>query len=64
MGAYLQQLAQKKDKEENDLPPSKLASQLLQKWAWGLMIGPQVQQLAEAALEDGLTHPAACKDWR
>ena len=56
-GGYLQQLAQSKAKEAAALPPSKLASQLLQRWAWGELSAPWVQSLAEAAFDDGLCHP-------
>ena len=42
---------------EADIPASKLASQLLQKWAWGLMSAPDVQSVADSAFQDGLTHP-------
>ena len=49
------------------LPPSKLADQLLVKWAWGSMSLPTIQVLAKAALGDGLCHPlvrsAGCLRW-
>ena len=59
LGGYKQQLAQ--EKETQQPPASKLADQLLQKWSWGTMSGPTVQQLAVAACEDGLTQPDLVK---
>ena len=34
-----------------------MASCLLHKWAWGVLSAPDVQELANAALCDGLHHP-------
>ena len=56
-GGYIQRLAQAKALEEQEQQPSKLAAELLQKWAWGTMSAPAVQSLAAAALADGLDHP-------
>ena len=36
---------------------SKLALMLLERWCWGSMSLPVLQQLAAAAVEDGLTDP-------
>ena len=60
-GGYKQQLAKAKEEEEAERKPSKLAAQLVEKWAWGAMSAPEVQLLASAALEDGLQHPDVAK---
>ena len=36
---------------------SKLASTLLEQWAWGEIAAPLLQQLASAAVADGALHP-------
>ena len=36
---------------------SKLASVLLDKWAWGVISAPLLQEIAAAAVADGLDHP-------
>ena len=55
---YQQQLAQAKAEEEETRLPSKLANALLEKWSWGAMSAPDVQHLADAAWQDGLSHPS------
>ena len=54
---YKQVLARAQAASSQDTPPSKLASLLVEQWAWGKMSAPMVQQLAEAAVNDGLVHP-------
>ena len=56
-GGHKQQVERAKAQSSADRPPSKLASQLLERWAWGELSAPGVQALAQAALEDGLQHP-------
>ena len=41
----------------NEEKPSKLAEYLKEKWGWGLMSGPTVQEIAHACVEDGLKCP-------
>ena len=41
----------------NEEKPSKLAEYLKEKWGWGLMSGPTVQEIAHAGVEDGLKCP-------
>ena len=53
----MQQLALAKAEADAERPPSKLASHLIQKWAWGELSAPGVQSIAQAAFEDGLHHP-------
>ena len=64
-GGYLQQLAQLQERAEEPPPAmaskSKLATQLLESWAWGTISAPRVQAVAEAAVEDGLLHPGVQK---
>ena len=48
----LQQPAPKDDRKH-----SKLASTLLEQWAWGEIAAPLLQQLASAAVADGALHP-------
>ena len=51
-GGCQQQIEQLR--EEEDRGPSKLAKTLVQKWSWGKFSAPEVQELAQAAYEDGL----------
>ena len=53
----MQRLARARQDQEQERAPSKLASLLVEEWAWGAMSAPKVQALAQAAFEDGLTHP-------
>ena len=58
-GGYKQRLAQAMaDSEPDDVPDgsSFLAKTLVEKWAWGLLSTPQVQEIAHGAFRDGLTH--------
>ena len=47
----LQEAAPKDDRKH-----SKLASTLLEQWAWGEIAAPLLQQLASAAVADGALH--------
>ena len=38
-------------------PPSKLARYLIEKWGWGLLSAPALQETAAAAIADGADHP-------
>ena len=42
---------------KDDRKHSKLASTLLEQWAWGEIAAPLLQQLASAAVADGALHP-------
>ena len=55
-GGYKQKLAQMQAGEPKP-GESHLASKLLSMWAWGTMSAPTLQALANAAYQDGLTHP-------
>ena len=50
----LQQLMEQEEGEEEPTPTSQLALTLTQKWGWGKLSAPEVQELAQAAYQDGL----------
>ena len=52
-GGYKQRLAA----SSNDVQPSKLVQWLLQQYWWGNIAATSMQQVAEAAHQDGLKHP-------
>ena len=56
-GGYKQRLAKAKQDAEPVRGSSKLASLLMEQWAWGEMSAPKVQAVAHAAFQDGLDHP-------
>ena len=59
-GGSNQRLAQLKAAEKKPVK-SKLADELMSLWSWGTMSAPLVQSLAQAACEDGLSHPQILK---
>ena len=56
-GGYKQKLAQAMADSEPEAPEGRsfLAKALLEKWAWGVLSPPQVQEIAHGAFNDGLT---------
>ena len=58
-GGHAQQLEQLREQEE--IGPSALARILVQKWSWGALSAPELQEIANAAYEDGLQHPEIYK---
>ena len=56
-GGSSQRLSQLKAQDQPGPQESKLASQLMTLWSWGTLSAPLVQTLADAAHQDGLTHP-------
>ena len=56
-GGFKQRQARAKRDEAEEMGPSKLASLLIEQWAWGAMSAPKVQAIAQAAWDDGLHHP-------
>ena len=66
VGGYLQQLELLEEDsdvadEEAEVVPSRFALILTQKWGWGRLSAPEVQELAAAAHRDGLQHPEVHK---
>ena len=63
-GGHKQVLARakrKREEEGGEETPSKLASELIGQWSWGLMSAPLLQRLAEAAVADGLSQDQLVK---
>ena len=64
-GGFIQQMRRQEEERqvqqavrgEPRVGSSKLAMQLLMKWAWGTMSLPTIQMLAAAAVKDGLSQP-------
>eukprot|EP00969_Alexandrium_andersonii_P031097 1357461-Alexandrium_andersonii.AAC.1 len=54
-GGYRQRAARAAQLHQAEHPPrqSKLARKLLDRWSWGLLSAPMVQELASCAVEDG-----------
>lgn len=53
---YKQKLAWAASRAAEQTPPSSLARVLLTKWAWGDISTPMLQQIAQAAVQDGASH--------